>query len=339
MSTDLTPGTDLAVIEPADVEAAADPAQYVVQACERAKTWLAHALEHGGIEEIVELKSQAEAIRIYTMQKQLGKDAELSAAEIVRRAERGLGLAVRRGQRRGEIARHGEGGGPKRDYSRVRDGQAETVRVDPNRDATKMSPGQFFAHAQERVDAYLMADNATDEQFDTAIEDGKAEGNLSRASVVRRVRSRREAQEARDNAMSAEDLDADVDEWIPAANDRGPKAFARRRELIRDLAGKAWTSRQIGERINITPDGVRKIARDEGIAVPADEVMGGTRQKIDSTRIVRETVNGLEGLEIALDLVSYDDLDRSEIEHWTTSLTTSIRILNRLNKRLKEIVQ
>ncbi|WP_055751031.1 hypothetical protein [Frankia sp. AvcI1] len=55
--------------------------------------------------------TQAEAIRIYTTSKQLGKDAELSAAEIVRRAERGIGIAIRRGQEAGAIAKRGDIGG------------------------------------------------------------------------------------------------------------------------------------------------------------------------------------------------------------------------------------
>ena len=80
------------------MERSADPAGFVVQACERAKAWLEEALEHGEIEQIAEIKSQAEAVRVYTAQKQLGKDAQLAAAEIVRRAERGIGLAIRRGQ-------------------------------------------------------------------------------------------------------------------------------------------------------------------------------------------------------------------------------------------------
>jgi hypothetical protein len=83
MATDLALATD-----PQIVERCADPAGFVMQACERAKAWLIEALEHGEIEQIAEIKSQAEAIRVYTTQKQLGKDAQLAAAEIVRRAER-----------------------------------------------------------------------------------------------------------------------------------------------------------------------------------------------------------------------------------------------------------
>jgi hypothetical protein len=99
------------VNDPEAIERSADPAGFVVQACERARAWLREALEHGQIEQIAEIKSQAEAVRVYTAQKQLGKDAQLAAAEIVRRAERGIGVAIRRGQQTGEIARRGERGG------------------------------------------------------------------------------------------------------------------------------------------------------------------------------------------------------------------------------------
>ena len=97
--------------DPDIIERAADPGEFVVQACEWAKAWLAEALEHGEIEQIAELKSQAEAVRVYTAQKQLGKDAQLAAAEIVRRAERGIGVAIRRGQQDGQIAKPGDRGG------------------------------------------------------------------------------------------------------------------------------------------------------------------------------------------------------------------------------------
>src|SRR5438034_11436123 len=106
MAADLVLAADLGV-----VGQALDPETFVVAACERAKAWLREALEQGEIEQIAEIKSQAEAVRVYTMQKQLGMDAQLAAAEIVRRAERGIGLAIRRGQECGEITRRAGHGG------------------------------------------------------------------------------------------------------------------------------------------------------------------------------------------------------------------------------------
>jgi hypothetical protein len=139
--------------DPQMAERSADPAGFVVAACERAKAWLDEALEHGGIEQIVEVKSQAEAVRVYTAQKQLGKDAQLAAAEIVRRAERGIGLAIRRGQERGEIRRRGQGGGQPPGARRVRD------------DKTMSSPAEFASQGELRGNGagiYHLTDGVSD---------------------------------------------------------------------------------------------------------------------------------------------------------------------------------
>lgn len=161
-----------------------------------------------------------------------------------------------------------------------------------------------------------------------------------------RLNAKRDAQEAKAAAL-AKDLapaapeaadETRDDNWIPAKGDSSPKAVARRRALIGELAGRGWSSQQIGQHINILDQTVRKAAREAGIAIPADEALGaGTRKKIDSNRIVRETVAMLEGLDMGLQLVNYDDLDPAEINEWATSLSESIRVLNRLNKRLKEM--
>jgi len=89
--------------DPAVIEQSADPGEFVIQACQRARAWLREALEHGDIGQVAELRSRAEAVRVYSAQKQLGKDAQLAAAEIVRRAEQGLAGAVRKGQRTGQF--------------------------------------------------------------------------------------------------------------------------------------------------------------------------------------------------------------------------------------------
>lgn len=156
---------------------AADPGQFVVLACERAKQWLVEAVEHGDIDRLVETKSQAEAIRIYTAQKQLGKDAELAAAEIVRRAERGIAICIRRGQDEGTIRRRGE-----------RAAQSAVSGL-----SGKPGPGDYLSHDElhgsgERAGVYAMCDGASDEQFEAAIDEAKAERNLSRANVVRKIR-------------------------------------------------------------------------------------------------------------------------------------------------------
>lgn len=170
-------GSDLVPVDAADIERAADPAEFVVQTLERAKAWLASALDHGDIEQIVELKSQAEAIRVYAMSKQLGKDAELSAAEIVRRAERGIGQAIRKGQEAGEIRKRGDD-----TRTDLRD------RVVNNNLVSPVVAAQVN-HQSDLAGMYKLSDDVSDDQFEAAIGKARADGNLSRANVVRQVQA------------------------------------------------------------------------------------------------------------------------------------------------------
>lgn len=171
--------SDLAIIPiPGTLGEYSDPAAFVELALTRAKEWLVEAIEQGDIGSIVELKSQAEAIRVYTTQKQLGKDAELNAAEIVRRAERGLGLAVRKGQDEGTIRTPAD-----RDHTWLNQhGRG------PFRDVGKTSPTEIFNNHAEVTDAYAMTDDVSDEQFEEALATARDEKNLARANIVRKIK-------------------------------------------------------------------------------------------------------------------------------------------------------
>jgi hypothetical protein len=168
--------SDLPVLaQTTDLERMADPAHYVELACERAKAWLADALEHGDIDQIVELKSQAEAIRIYTTQKKLGKDTELAACEVVRRAERGIAIAIRKGQEEGTIARQGQT-------------VAKSQEVGGTYFLRSTTGAAGVNHTSEVQELTALADGISDEVFEEAIAEAKSEGNLSRANVTRKVR-------------------------------------------------------------------------------------------------------------------------------------------------------
>jgi hypothetical protein len=290
MSTSLVP----LPAEPSELDAYADPGRFVELACERAKEWLAQALDKGDIDGIVELKSQAEAIRTYTAQKQLGKDAELAAAEIVRRAERGIGVAIRKGQEAGEIRRRGD-----------------DCRVDLGHRGDLVSAATWLSNKKEMTETYAVTDGVSEEQFEEAIEEAKDEGNLSRANVVRKVAPKRAKPKAEESQSS----------W-------------QRLKKAREMAEAGCTSRQIGQALAIKNMGDFR-ARHR-LEVPADAVVGKTRQ-IDSNRIVAEIVMALEASRMSLDLVEMDQLDQSQVEYWTTSLSNSIRSLNRLHKQLKEM--
>jgi hypothetical protein len=297
---------------PSVTEQAENPDAVIIQACQHAKAWLRKALEAGEIDQIAELKSRAEALRVYIAQKQLGKDAQLAATEIVRRAERGIGLAIRQGQEEGSIIRHCGTRGSKHDGN----------EFDP-RPVTDFATHDELNGNGSTTGIYAMTDAVPDEDFENAIMTAKAEENLSRANVVRKIRQRR--------APAA----GDDGERVPEPEDRSSVAAARRVELIRRWAGEGSASRQIAGLLGIRDDIVRRIAREHEISIPADEAMGRTR-RLDSNRIVRETANALEALAMGAGLVSPAELDKTQIPGWASSMTASLRELSRLVKTLKE---
>lgn len=280
--------TDLALIasDPNQLDPlGGDAGEFVVLACERAKTWLTQAIEHGDIDQLVELKSQADAIRVYTRQKELGKDAELAAQEIVRRAERGLAVAVRSGQEAGEFLTKGQ---------RAKDHPDKRMSAD------------VFGGDQEAFESRVMA-SVPDDQFEEILDEAKGEGNLSRANVVRKVKG--------------------VEKMTPEA----------RRGMIRSLASSSLTSEQIAAKVGVSAVHVRKLARDMGVEIHADKVMGKTR-KFDSDRIVSGIVERVEfdmRSETA-QLIDYASLDRSQLDHWVSSLTATISSLTTLRNNLRK---
>lgn len=160
------------------------------------------------------------------------------------------------------------------------------------------------------------------------------------ANKVRaKVRARRDAGEAKAAAL-ADPKPEQSDELAPGRSNRSPLSAIERFNRIRELAAAGHTSSQIAKTLGYAgANSVRQTAKEQDIDIPADAVMGKSRKTIDSNRIIRETVQSLEGLEMGLNLVDFDELDPAEIGDWTASLSESIRRLNRLNKRLKEKAQ
>jgi hypothetical protein len=145
---------------------------------------------------------------------------------------------------------------------------------------------------------------------------------LSRANVVRKIRQHHGNPPAPDGQ-------------VPDPADRSPAAVARRRELIGAFAASGMSSAQIGERLGIGDDRVRQLAREHGIDIRADTVLGRTRRP-DSARIVRETVHALEGLALGLGLADPAALDAAKAADWAASMTHSIRALSRFARQMKE---
>lgn len=101
------------------------------------------------------------------------------------------------------------------------------------------------------TDTYALVDGVADDDFDAAIAEARADENLSRANVIRKVKG------------------ITTDRLTP-----GEKLVR-----IRRMASTSATSQDIARAIGGTAEYVRQVARDNGIAIVADVVMGRTRSQ------------------------------------------------------------
>lgn len=315
MTTDLALAADAGFLDRCE-----DPGAFISRACDQARALLRKALENGDIDQVAEIRSQAEAVlRACSPQDRLGKGARLAATEFLRRAERALGLAIRQGQAAGTIR------GPHNGRQLPKPGTAPMRQVGEFATVHELAGGGQRDGSQ--IGIYALTDGISDEDFEAALTRARAEGNLFRSNVARKARARTEDSPGRDGDG----------EWIPSPDDHGPGAPAQRRKLIRIWAGQGFTSHQIGEQLGILDDTIRRLAREGGVTIGADDSVRRTRRH-DSTRITRETVHALEGLAMGTELVAVSDVSPAEAKDWATSLTASLRILNRFARQIKEIV-
>lgn len=301
-STGLVPVENVAALNTLDPQAREVA---VTQMLNEARSWLAHAVEATEPQSVAHFKAFIATVAESTKQLNLSKEIQLDALEMVRRAERGVGVAIRKGQADGTVAKRGDiGGGGE---PGVRGGVSGSPR---NVDLARPKDIVGVKYPSELTAMYDLADGVSDEQFDAVIQEAKDEGNLSHANVVRKVKGK------------ASDL----------------TTRKQRADKVVELADQGHSSRQIAKLIGIGEKGLADIVRDFEIQVPADKAMKRTRRH-DSNRIAQETVNALQGLVMGVELINYDDLDVGEACHWATSLSESFRALNRFHKEIKEMTK
>lgn len=256
-----------------------------------ARQWLAHAVEATEPKRISEFKAFMATVAETTKQLNLSKDIQLDALEMVRRAERGVGKAIRSGQAEGTVATRG---------SKLQ---------------SAVKPTDLLTNAEMFGDqrggggngVYAITDGVSDDEFDTALEAAKEEKNMSRANVVRKLRSK----------------SADPgDRW----------------DEVRDLAQQGWTSEQLAKKYGYSRTGLLKAAASRDIDFPADQSVGRSR-RIDPNRVMRETVDAIASHVGNFDLVNYDDLNPEEAQEWVDSLTQSIKALSKARNQIKESLQ
>ncbi|WP_315106262.1 hypothetical protein [uncultured Microbacterium sp.] len=211
----------------------------VTMMLDQGRQWLVRALEATNpARDVADFKAFVATVAEAAKQKKLSEDIQMDAVEMVRRSERALGVAIRKGQEAGEITTKGNRenyGGPHHRQSL---------------DKTLSSPTDFLPHGNDRMATYTMTDDVTDEQFESVLAEAKGEGNLSRSNVVRKIK----------NLQSFSEVQAE--KW----------------QQIADLANDRLTSSQIAKRVGMTEEGLRAGARRKGIVFPADEVLGKTKR-------------------------------------------------------------
>lgn len=299
---------EVAIITDPD-EIAALPAEQrgelITRALVESKSWLAVATKGTDPTPIAEFKAWAATVAEMTRQKGLAEEIQLDALEMVRRAERGIGLAIRNGQEAGEIRRQGSHAG----------NQHTAGKPGINRDSKGVSPYQFASSDEltgNGAGIYHLTDGVTDEQFEDALDEAREERNLARANVARKAKSKSGHHPTR----------------------------VQKAAKIRELAAEGYSSRQMSAHLATSAETVREIARAHEIDIPADRVTQGTRQ-IDPGRVVRETVHTLQGIEYGLNLLTandYDQLTRDQFCDWIDALEEPMRALRHLVKEMKSRV-
>lgn len=272
----------------------------VTQSLEQANQWIDRAnLGQSTVYEIKDFNAFVATVTEAARQKELSGEIVLKAQKTQRRAEDALGRAVRRGQQSGDIADPSSA-------ASYREAKKRAGTTASNGDAV-VSPGDFFAHSQEKSDLYAMADADPADVAD-ALDEAEEEGNLSRANVVRKIKALPTFAEAQS------------EKW----------------QTIADLANDRLTSAQIAKKVGMSEKGMRKGAAQRGITFPADEVLGKTK-RINGLDVLERIVASIEADESVLGLIEFESITPEQAAELLQRLTSPLRAINRMKNRLKEI--
>lgn len=139
---------------------------------------------------IAEAKRKAATIQEIAKQLRMANDMQLHAIEFVRRAEYGLGVGIRDGQRRGEVETKAEASAR---GAATRDGllDKQTIKPKPTDFATSRELSGNATHNDPGI--YGMVDGVSEAQFEEALSEARTERNLSRANVARKCKDKAQA--------------------------------------------------------------------------------------------------------------------------------------------------
>jgi hypothetical protein len=110
---------------------------------------------------------------------------------------------------------------------------------------------------------------------------------------------------------------------------------SKRAEQIEELASQGHVVTQIAESLGIGEQRIREIAKRHDVQLPDSAI--GKRRRINSDRIVAETVSSLEGLAIGIELIDPKDIDPVEAGSWAESINAVLASFKKLARTLREV--
>lgn len=164
--------------------------------------------------------------------------------------------------------------------------------------------------------------------------DGRDVREVAIAQLIRDGKTNPEICEA--IGASRHDLIAKVRREIGVGTpDKSRAAVAQRRQDVKDMAERGFSTRQIAVALSIGEQSVGEIAKANGIRIHADRVMGKL-QRHDASRIVQTIVMDAENLTADVDLIDFSSLPKDSLARWIDSLNASQKSLTAFIKRLKK---
>lgn len=270
----------------------------ISQMLDKAKSYLEVAMRQADAPRaIADFKAEIIAVAQYAKQKKVSEEIQIDAMSMVRRAERSLGVAIREGQEAGVVHTPSSA-------ASEREAKKHGIETQP-----RASSSDYLETSTEMRDTYAMTDNVTDEEFDAALETAKAEGKLTRANVVRKIKEAK-GEEAPDPSGPGSTLPEEV------------------RERVEELASQGVSSRNIGAELGIDKSTVTRMLN--GRTKP---VKGNNTQKI-----MERLTESLWGMRQSLQTITAVDsgLNPDQVAAWTKELRSTSAELNRIKNLLKE---
>lgn len=157
--------------------------------------------------------------------------------------------------------------------------------------------------------------------------------DAAREAAVAMFRQGKGLDEVRAAAGIGRDLAQRLRKEAGAGLDKSKAGVEQRKQAVRDMAGRGFSSRQISAEIGVREDHVAIIAKAEGIAIPADSFVKRTK-RLDANRIVAQMVLDAENLCADVNLIEFAELDRSQVAGWLRSLQQSRDQLGGFIRRL-----